>query len=141
MSGRVLSAGIIPVRYFASQRRYLLLRAYRYWDFPKGLVEAHETPLHAALRELTEETGLDHPELRWGEQYYETEVYGRGKIARYYVAACEHGDVVLPVNPGLGRPEHHEHRWVSYTAAQPLLVERVQRALAWAAAMSEREPT
>ena len=137
MTSTVLSAGIVPVRQFAAQRRYLLLRAYGYWDFPKGLVEADEAPLQAALRELHEETGLMQAELRWGDQYCETEVYGRGKIARYYLAVCAEGDVHLPVNPELGRPEHHEYRWLSYTDARPLLVARLQRVIAWAASLSE----
>ena len=127
----------MPVRQFESQRRYLLLRAYRYWDFPKGLVQAHESPLQAALRELREETGLVQAALCWGEQYCETDVYGRGKIARYYLAVCAHGDVQLPVSPELGRPEHHEYRWLTYTQARPLLVDRLQRVLAWAASLSE----
>ena len=99
-------------------------------------METHELPVQAALRELTEETGLRDAALRWGEQYRETEVYGRGKVARYYVAACEHGDVFLPVNPELGRPEHHEFRWLDYTAARPLLVARLQPILAWAHALT-----
>lgn len=136
MPATTRSAGIVAVRHFPTERRYLLLRAYRYWDFPKGVVEAHESPLQAALRELAEETGLQRAELRWGEQYRETEVYGRGKIARYYLAACEHGDVYLPVNPELGQPEHHEYRWLNRTAAQTLLVDRLQPILAWADALS-----
>ncbi|MDH3712394.1 MAG: NUDIX domain-containing protein [Gammaproteobacteria bacterium] len=131
-----LSAGVVVVRHYPSQRRYLLLRAYRYWDFPKGLVEAHELPLQAALRELAEETGLHDADLRWGEHYRETEVYGRGKVARYYLAACEHGDVHLPVNPELGRPEHHEFRWLNHAAARELLVARLQPILAWAHALA-----
>jgi bis(5'-nucleosidyl)-tetraphosphatase len=132
----VLSAGVVVVRDFPTPRRYLLLRAYRYWDFPKGLVEAPELPLQAALRELAEETGLRDTELRWGEQYRETEAYGHGKVARYYLAACEHGDVYLPVNPELGRPEHHEFRWLDYGSARQLLVPRLQPILAWADALA-----
>jgi len=132
-----LSAGVIAVRHYSLERRYLLLRAYRYWDFPKGQVEAHEQPLQAALRELREEAGLHEAELRWGEQYRETEAYGRGKVARYYLAVCEHGDVYLPVNPELGQPEHHEYRWLNHTAAQALLVARLQPILQWAKALSE----
>ena len=136
MDATTLSAGIVPVRHFGRERRYLLLRAYNYWDFPKGLVEKDEQPLHAALRELGEETGLRDAELRWGGQYRETEVYGRGKVARYYVAACERGEVFLPVNAALGRAEHHEFRWLSCAAAAALLVARLQAVLAWADAVS-----
>lgn len=36
---------------------YLLLRA-NHWEFPKGLIDAHEREEDAALREVREETGL-----------------------------------------------------------------------------------
>ena len=39
---------------------YLLIRdSYRNWGFPKGHLEAGEGPESAAVREVTEETGLD----------------------------------------------------------------------------------
>jgi bis(5'-nucleosidyl)-tetraphosphatase len=132
----ILSAGVIPIRRTAAGCRFLLLRAFNYWDFPKGEVESGERPLEAARREVAEETGLTDLSFLWGEDYYETEPYGRGKIARYYAAATKHSHVVLPVSPELGRPEHHEYRWVSQDEARALLVERVRRALAWACQIS-----
>jgi 8-oxo-dGTP pyrophosphatase MutT (NUDIX family) len=39
-------------------RVFLLLDYGRYWDYPKGHVEAGEDDLTAALRELHEETGI-----------------------------------------------------------------------------------
>jgi len=42
----------------ATTTNYLLLRAYNYWDFPKGVVEVDESPLQAAIREVEEETTL-----------------------------------------------------------------------------------
>jgi bis(5'-nucleosidyl)-tetraphosphatase len=61
-----LSAGVIVVRKHADGYRYLLLRAFRYWDFPKGLVEAGEDPLASAVREVAEETTLTDLKFRWG---------------------------------------------------------------------------
>lgn len=115
--------------------RYLLLRAFRHWDFPKGAVEAGESPCAAAVREVAEEAGLAALEFRWGDACCETEPYGRGKVARYYVADSPAGDVHLRVSPELGRPEHHEYRWLDYCAARVLLVPRVQRVLDWAASI------
>ena len=43
-----------------------MLRAYRNWDFPKGVVEPGENPLYAAVREVREETSLDALDFRWG---------------------------------------------------------------------------
>lgn len=130
-----LSAGVIVVRKHADGYRYLLLRAYRYWDFPKGLVEAGEDPLASAVREVAEETTLTDLEFRWGKDHRETGPYARGKVARYYVAESTEGDVSLPVSPELGQPEHHEYRWLNYKAARNLLAPRVQPILDWAHAL------
>ena len=128
----VLSAGAVVIRETGGDCLYLLLRAYRYWDFPKGLVEPGEAPLAAARREVAEETGLTALEFPWGKQYYETEPYGPGKVARYYLARARQEEVVLPVSPELGRPEHDEYRWLPYEEARGLLVPRVAAVLDWA---------
>jgi bis(5'-nucleosidyl)-tetraphosphatase len=115
----------------------LVLRVYRNWDFPKGLVEPGEEPLAAALREVTEETSLTGLALRWGEVWRETEPYAGGKVARYYVAESASGKVELPVNPELGRPEHHEFRWLDLDAAARVLPPRLQSVLRWAQTVAE----
>ena len=126
------AAGAVVVRPGAAGWRYLVLRAFRNWDFPKGLVEADEAPLATALREVQEEAALEALELRWGEVYRETEPYAGGKVARFYVALSTDGDVRLPVSPELGRPEHHEYRWAPYAEARRLLPPRLQTILDWA---------
>jgi 8-oxo-dGTP pyrophosphatase MutT (NUDIX family) len=133
MTPRRLSAGVVVVRDTDDGARLLLLRAYRNWDFPKGHVEAGEEPFAAALRETLEETGIDDLEFVWGHDYVETEVYARDKIARYYVARTRVERVALPVNPALGRPEHHEYRWADLTDAFGLTGPRLRPIIAWAA--------
>ncbi len=132
MSGYRLSAGVVPVRWIDARPHYLLLRAFAYWDFPKGGVAPGEAPLAAARRELGEETGLAELRFRWGEAYVETPPYGRGKVARYYLAEAPGGEVRLGVNPELGRPEHHEFGWLPYADAAAHLVPRVRAVLDWA---------
>lgn len=133
MTEPTLSAGIVPVRFVEGEPRFLLLRAYRYWDFPKGEVEPGEDPLEAALREAAEEAGLDDLELRWGTIHRETAPYRRGrKVARYYLAASPKAEARLRVNEALGGPEHHELRWVTYEEARALLGSRVGEILEWA---------
>ena len=127
-----LSAGIVPVRFVSDEAVVLIIRAYRYWDFPKGAVDAGEQPLEAAIRELREETGLENPQFSWGESHVDTPVYARDKVARYFVAHCPKGDVYLPVSAELGRPEHHEFRWLRFDDASALLNERVGDVLQWA---------
>jgi bis(5'-nucleosidyl)-tetraphosphatase len=128
----ILSAGIIPIREIDGQTRFLLLRCFRYWDFPKGECAPGEDPLDTAHREIAEETGITDLYFRWGHVFTETPPYGRGKIARYYLAAAPTGDVTLKINPALGRPEHHEFRWVSANDAAALLNARLRSVLAWA---------
>lgn len=112
---------------------YLMLRAYRNWDFPKGLVEPGEDPLLAARREVREEASIEDLEFKWGEVYRETAPYADRKIARYYVAATRTERITLPVNQQLGRPEHNEWRWVDLDAALSLASARLQLILQWAA--------
>ena len=81
-----LSAGVVVVRETADGWRFLLLRAFKHWDFPKGMVEAGEEPLAAAIREVKEETLITDLEFAWGEEFSQTGPYSRGKVARYYVA-------------------------------------------------------
>jgi 8-oxo-dGTP pyrophosphatase MutT (NUDIX family) len=129
----VLSAGVVVVRRSADGWRVLLLRVYNYWDCPKGLVEAGEEPLATAVREAREETTLDDLEFVWGESFTETEPYGRDKKrARYFIAQTKTEAISLPVNPALGKPEHHEWRWCTFEAAEQLVNDRLWKVLRWA---------
>lgn len=129
---RKFSAGIVVRRPFPEGWRYLLLRCYQYWDFPKGEVEPGEEPLATARREVLEETGLADLTFPQGEVFVETPPYGPGKVARYYLAVSPAGEVFLPVSLELGRPEHHEFRWVSFEAGLALTNPRIRAVLAWA---------
>jgi 8-oxo-dGTP pyrophosphatase MutT (NUDIX family) len=131
---RILSAGVVIVGQAAEAWRVLLLRAYNYWDCPKGLVEPGEDPLATARREVREETGIEDLDFRWGEGFIETEAYSKNKVARYYLARSATEKVTLGVNPALGKAEHHEARWFAFDEAMPLLVPRLQRVLQWARA-------
>ena len=126
------SAGGVVARRDKNGWQLLVLRAYRNWDFPKGRVEPGEAPLDATIRETAEEAGIRDLAFRWGEDYCETAPYGRGKVARYYLAETEQERITLPVSPELGRPEHDEWRWVSFDEAERLLPPRLQSVLAWA---------
>jgi bis(5'-nucleosidyl)-tetraphosphatase len=127
-------AGVVVVRRMNGEWRCLLLRAYRNWGFPKGEIEPGEEPLAAALRETVEESSVDDLEFRWGHAYYETPPSSGHKRTRYYVAASPAARVFLPVSAELGRPEHHEFRWVSLPAAKAMLAPLLQPVIDWAEA-------
>jgi len=117
----------------------LLLRAFRNWDFPKGMMERDETPFGAAVREVQEETTLDDLDFKWGEEFIETGPYSRGKVARYYIALTRREDVSLPVNPEIGRPEHAEYRWVDIAEAMSMTTVRLSPVIEWATQQFEQD--
>ena len=126
------AAGAVVFRRTGRGVRLLLLRAYKNWDFPKGMIEAGESELDAAKRETAEETGLADLDFPFGDAHQDTLPYAGGKVARYFLAETEETDIELPVSPELGRPEHHEWRWVSYEEAEDLLPPRLGIVLEWA---------
>ena len=131
-STKRLSAGAVVVRHTPQGLRFLLLRAFKHWDFPKGLVENGEAPREAAVREVREETTIDDLSFPWGDVHTETGPYSRGKVARYYLARTETSAVTLTVIEALGRAEHNEFRWVDYDGASRLVSPRVQPIVDWA---------
>jgi bis(5'-nucleosidyl)-tetraphosphatase len=135
-----LSSGVVVVNGAQTGLKFLLLRAYRNWDFPKGLVEAGEEPIDAAVREVREETTLEGLAFDWGLEFMETGPYNKGKISRYYIARSQETQVLLPVNPELGRPEHHEARWVDFAQALIMVSPRLQPVVHWSHAIVTREP-
>ncbi|MCC7080053.1 MAG: NUDIX domain-containing protein [Burkholderiales bacterium] len=130
-----LSAGVVVMRRFADGWRCLVLRAYRNWDFPKGMVEGDEAPRVAAQREVWEETSLGDLRFNWGDEYKETLPYAGRKVARYYIAESASDPVALRISEELGRPEHDEFRWVSFDEAEDVLPPRLAIVLDWARAL------
>jgi 8-oxo-dGTP pyrophosphatase MutT (NUDIX family) len=127
-----MSSGVVVVSVLERKLKFLLLRAYRNWDFPKGMVELGELPIDAAVREVREETKLDDISFDWGLEFMETGPYNKGKIARYYIARSKETHIELPINPELGTPEHHEARWVDYDRALTMVSPRLQPVMRWA---------
>jgi 8-oxo-dGTP pyrophosphatase MutT (NUDIX family) len=126
------AAGAVVFRRSDRGIRLLLLRAYKNWDFPKGMVEPGEDALAAARREVEEETGLAGLGYPFGDEFKETLPYSGNKVARYYLAETDAEKIELPVSPELGRPEHHEYRWASFDEAEDLLPPRLAVVLEWA---------
>jgi len=127
-----LSCGAVVVRQHDDGWGTLMLRAYHNWDFPKGLREQGESPFEAALREIGEETGIRALRFEWGDRYIDTGPYNQGKVARYYLASTSEVEISMGISPELGRPEHHEYRWMSFDEAYDLASPRVREVVRWA---------
>lgn len=126
------SAGVVIIRYEKNKPLILMMRAYSYWDFPKGKIEEGEDAIEAAIREVHEESGITKLNFKWGQINIETEPYGKyKKITKYFLAETNEKKVVIMVNPEIGKAEHDEYRWVSFDEANKLAVERIKRVLAW----------
>ena len=132
MTAPTRAAGAVIFRRSDKGIRLLVLRAYKNWDFPKGTIEPGEDALAAARREVEEETGLAALGYPFGDEFKETLPYANNKVARYYLAETDAEKIELPVSPELGRPEHHEFRWVSFDEAEDLLPPRLAPVLEWA---------
>jgi 8-oxo-dGTP pyrophosphatase MutT (NUDIX family) len=130
--GDRLSCGAVIVREAENGWLTLMLRAYHNWDFPKGICEDGESPLDAAIREIGEETGITELEFDWGDRFTDTGPYNRGKTARYYLARTDQAEVEMGIAPELGRPEHHEYRWIDFDDAYDLSAPRVRLVVQWA---------
>ena len=127
-----LSCGVVIVRETDNGWLTLMLRAYHNWDFPKGINEPGEESQETARREVDEETGITQLQFDWGDRFTDTGPYNKGKVARYYLAKTDQIEVEMGVSPELGRPEHHEYRWVSFDEAHDISAPRVRDVVRWA---------
>lgn len=127
-----LSCGAVVVRKTEQGWLTVVLRAFHHWDFPKGIREPGEEPMQAALREVREETGIDDLAFDWGDRFFETGPYSKGKVARYFLGRTETENVVMGPSPETGEPEHHEWRWVSFDEAYDIGSPRVKSIVQWA---------
>lgn len=119
---REISAGIIVYRKTNQGLRFLLLyHGGRYWNFPKGHIEAEEKSLQAAIRETSEETGLKRHDLKISEIFkaYEKFTFYKGKTkvfktVIFYLAETDKPDIKIS-------HEHEGYGWFSYKEATFLL--------------------
>src|SRR3989344_3227225 len=121
-SGREISAGLVVFRRTDEGPKFLLLyHGGRYWNFPKGKIEAEEKSLEAAARETGEETGLKAADLRLKKKFkaYERFTFYRNKkrifkTVIFYLAETRRRQIEVS-------SEHEGFGWFLYKDAQRLL--------------------
>jgi len=115
------SAGGVVYRLVGGSPLYLLIRdSYRNWGFPKGHVEKGELPDDAALREVSEETGLSDLALRGLIETIDWHFRFRGKlihkICHFYL---------METGESTTSPQRTEGitacRWLPFGAAEELI--------------------
>ncbi len=78
----------------------LFIRRLGKWDLPKGKTEAGESAPEAAVREVTEETGVESLKIikDLGETYHTYDAFGKHflKTTSWYLMECPSGQVVKP---------------------------------------------
>jgi bis(5'-nucleosidyl)-tetraphosphatase len=132
---KILSAGLIVVHFDESRYRFLVLRSFSAWDFPKALVADGEDPMTTAINATRDITGIDELELNWGDEHRETVADDDGSVSRYYLAQSKTMDVDLRVPGGVGSDEDFEFQWVTAEEAEDVLPPRLAIVLDFALRM------
>jgi 8-oxo-dGTP pyrophosphatase MutT (NUDIX family) len=136
-----VSAGGIVFRRSADGMRFLLIRdSYRNWGFPKGHLEAEESPDEAAAREVREETGLTRLTLVAPVDVIDWHFRFRGRVVH---KVCHF--YLIEAAGGHPRPLRKEGitacRWFDFEKASLLVsYDNARTVLARARAMLEGDP-
>lgn len=100
------SSGGVVYRNYDGVHQFLLIRdPYDNWGLPKGHVEGGETPQEAAIREVTEETGLCElsvveqlPTIDW---YFKDHGHLVHKFCHFFLLQCAGGDATPQLEEGI----------------------------------------
>jgi len=98
---RQFSAGGVVMKIDSRGPKVLLIKdSYGHWTWPKGHIEKGETPDEAALREISEETGLGRLEiikiLGRQEYYFTRKNIKIFKTVYLFVVKADPGDKIIP---------------------------------------------
>jgi diadenosine hexaphosphate hydrolase (ATP-forming) len=105
------SGGVVLRRHGGSLRVLLIKDGYSRWTWPKGNIDAGETPREAASREIAEEVGIKSVKIleRLGKTEYYYKLKGRLVFKTVYLYLCETRQKKLTIQTS----EIETGRWLS----------------------------
>ena len=115
-----VSAGGVVVRTVQGGHEVVLVSDGRYWGLPKGNLEAGETPQDAALREVSEETGIRRDTLTVAAELAPSDyTYRRRDSGRLVFKRVHQYLMTAPGDGELHRQESEiaEAEWLTFDAA------------------------
>ena len=115
-----VSAGGVVVRTVDGGNEVVLVSDGRYWGLPKGNLEAGETPEDAALREVSEETGIRRDTLAVTAELAPSDyVYRRRDTGRLVFKRVHQYLMTAPADAELHRQESEiaDAAWLTFDAA------------------------
>jgi len=113
----VSAGGIVFRRPPDGPAHFLLIKdSYQHWGFPKGHLEEDESPADAALRETSEETGLDdlvlHGPIRIIDWHFRFRGRHIHKYCHFFLFESPAGEVLPQEDEGIT-----DHCWLSLEQA------------------------
>ena len=115
-----VSAGGVVVRTVDGGSEVVLVSDGRYWGLPKGNLEAGETPQDAALREVSEETGIRRETLTVAAELAPSDyVYRRRDSGRLVFKRVHQYLMTAPADSELHRQESEiaDAEWLDFEEA------------------------
>lgn len=131
MMRKVKSCGFLVLRK-EPQLSFLLMKHPHRYDLPKGHIEAGETELQCALRELHEETGITADQIRIDPDFRYTLVYhlssrrhGGEQVEKTLVVFL----AFLEVETTIITTEHPDFEWVKWAPPHQIQFETIDSLL------------
>lgn len=106
-------------------KKVLILRSYKNWGIPKGIIDKNENIWDTAKRELKEETNINILKLNGKKKLLGSEIYKNGKkriIIFLFTFTNDLPDVKLSF-------EHHAYKWTSLEEAIKVVHEAQKKIL------------
>jgi len=129
---RIMSCGILLFRE-QPEKAFLLMRHPKRWDLPKGHVDAGETEMECALREMEEETGFSRDDVTIDDGFrftteYEVRYKRFDNEKRLKTLVMYLGE--LKGNSKLKLTEHEGYQWFRWQPPHQIQKETIDPLLA-----------